>query len=124
RTIAIKERCYVFCQTLDKSYLIGPKVRSTRCYDVFNPGLMKLDDICIAFDQITVVLFGDGLSCLKNTIKDFTLMINLAFRRVQIFRNLFVRRQRTAAKSEYATRHAVDWKHHTRSESIGHSPIF
>ena len=98
--------------------------RSRRCHDVFYPGLIELDDIGITFDQETIVLFGNGLFGLKNTVQDFALVVNIAFRRIEVFGRFFVVRQNSSSKTQNPARHALNRKHHATFETVKRPVVF
>ena len=64
---------------------------------------MHGNHICVTFHQITLVGLTNCIFCLIDTVKNFTLVVNLSFRTVDVFRlflGLFLG-QNTSAESNY-----------------------
>src|SRR5690606_23923074 len=83
-----------------------------------NSRLVELNYVCITFNQIAIVIFGNGLFCLKDSVKNFALMIDFALGRIQIFCCFFVIGKNPTTKTQNPTRHTMNWEHYPTLESV------
>ena len=73
---------------------------------------MHGDDVHIAFDEIAAVGFGDGRLGLVEAVELVALVVNLAFRRIDVFAYVLVLSQYAPAKGDNLTTDGHDGVHH------------
>ena len=79
---------------------------------------MHLNHIGIAFHQIAVIGFGDGLFGKEDAVQHFALVVNLAFGRVEVFGLFLVVGEDAPPKTQYASAHRVYGEHHAPFEAV------
>ena len=91
---------------------------SARCYHIFDAFLVHLNYIGIAFNQIAVIGFGDGLFGKEDAVQHFALVVNLTFGRVEVFSLFLVVGEDAPSEAQYASAHRVNGKHYTPFEAV------
>ena len=84
----------------------------------FDTLLVHLNHIGIAFNQVAVIGFSDGLFGKENAIQHFALVVNLAFGRVEVFSLFLVVGEDTPSKTQYPSAHRVYGEHHAPFEAV------
>ena len=79
---------------------------------------MHLNHIGIAFYQIAVISFRNGLFGKENAIQHFALVVNLAFGGVEVFGLFLVVGEDTPPKTQYPSAHRVNGEHHAPFEAV------
>src|SRR5690554_1389966 len=85
---------------------------------MFNSRLMERNYIHITFYQKTFVSFENCLFGLKDSVKYFAFLINVRFRRIQVFGSFYIALHNPCAKTEYSPRKTMNRKNHSFPETV------
>ena len=109
--------------TTDQVDLACRQRRPTGRHHVGHPRLVHRHHIGVAFHQKAALFLDDFRLRQVHAVEDLRLVVEGAFRRIEVFGNLLVRRQGAAPKTDHAARDIPDGEHDAAFEEVPNRPI-
>ena len=116
--VAVVDHRHVAREAADQPDLPVRQRGARRGDHVFDPGLVHRDDVRVTFDQDAAVLLRDRPFGEIDSVQDVAFVVDLRFRRVQVFRDFLVGAHRPAAECGYASADPVDREHYPAAETV------
>ncbi len=120
--VTIVNDCYLVSKALDQADLLHRERGAGRGHHIGDAGLVHRDYVGIAFHQDALVLPGNAVLGLEDTVEGPALVVNLALGAVHIFGNALVCLERASAKSDHAPADGVDREDDPVEETVVQFP--
>ena len=98
--------------------LTGRQCRATRRHHIRHAGLVHRHDIGVSLHEEAPLLLHNGGLGQMHAIQHLGLVVQDAFRRIEILRNFFVRGQRSPPEPNDTTCDVPNRKHHSTFEKV------
>ena len=121
RTVAVIDYSDIVGEFLYQTDLLDREGSTAGSHHVGDSELMHGQDVEVALYQDTFVLPGNFILCEIDSIQGLALYIYLCFRRIDIFGNILVRTQGSAAESDDSSADGMNRENHPVVETV-HEP--
>ena len=122
--VAVVKDCHVVGEAVYLAYMSFGESRSAGAKDILYSCLMHRYDVHLPLNQVSHILFADGVFGLIDAVQFVAFGVDERLRRVDVLANIFAVRHDTSGKTHNLTRNAEDREHHACRETVEETALF